>query len=86
MKRNYLSKLIAGLQITIGLATLIILYSTCNASTESKVYTAAAFKCGACGVEFKKCASCDVPPEEHHNVNHIPKHEGCKGIGKAINK
>jgi hypothetical protein len=46
----------------------------------------ATFECGVCKIEFKKCASCDVPPEEHQNVNHIPKHEGCKGTGKVIYK
>ena len=46
----------------------------------------ATFKCGACGIEFKKCSTCDVPPEDHQNVNHIPIHKGCKGLGEVIYK
>lgn len=46
----------------------------------------ATFKCGVCGIEFKKCSSCDVPPEEHQRVNHIPIHKDCNGRGKVIYK
>jgi hypothetical protein len=44
------------------------------------------FKCQACGFEYLKCYSCDVPPKSHQEVNHIPKHEGCNGMGKIVYK
>ena len=45
------------------------------------------FKCGACKKEFKKCSSCDINPETHRIVNHVPGHGGeCKGRGHIIKK
>jgi hypothetical protein len=45
----------------------------------------AVFKCPACDLTYKHCASpdCGLGPDEHHKVNHPPTHGAdCKGHGE----
>ena len=84
--RHSLTRILVKMRIILGLATSIMLISSCELPLKPHRNATATFKCRACGIEFKKCSSCDVPPEDHQNVNHLPIHKGCKGIGEVIYK